>query len=591
MAKRSKQIENLTRSLSPRQLVFFWFEEAQKFDSIEDYVHDSSTRSRYATIRDKLHDQAAEAVRAEMKGQKEAEIYHAVRKARMDVDFLFMLISKSFQEVRSTRQEQLNMACWLLTELSDLEYRVNINRALFQLRFGLSFDIPYPLDPETAGAVEFAVQNAILTLDELDEIGCLSEWLGEHFVHHGKKALPHRAYNLQDENENKSDEIEIEHFRWHPDETVIAQLFESDGAFQAFKIGEDFSYGLADMPDNEFEEAYDKFYAAVATLLESREIKTGKRCRLGSVPIPFLREFPIIDGVWLEHYIIELAEWGALLEKRGFRPEGSQDGSLLAWDSFAKKSNNAKQHFEIDSEPIATLRHEAKMNLEKYTGRKRKIDGRDFLHLDDYHKWKGRYCKDKLVQEDGFFASSWNDWIDSNGGEGKANLSGYPVKKISSHATFSEFVVQNQAEDILNFRNKRRQIISSIQSLSNQTSSLNESMSKINKLVVQLAHDDLSLIAAIDHIRQRYFDGREILFKDCREDLQRRLKRIETSVDFYNHFLPIGSSHRIDLDAMKEEIKPLALAKARRIIDFAKADVFEAFDEIHKAVDTMTRYM
>ena len=44
-----------------------------------------------------------------------------------------------------------------------------------------------------------------------------------------------------------------------------------------------------------------------------------------TVPHTFLREAPLVEGQWLDRYVVELAEWGARLAKQGLVVEESGD--------------------------------------------------------------------------------------------------------------------------------------------------------------------------------------------------------------------------------------------------------------------------
>ena len=52
---------------------------------------------------------------------------------------------------------------------------------------------------------------------------------------------------------------------------------------------------------------------------------------LTMVPHAFLREAPLVDGDWIDGYIVELAEWGARLVGKGIGMEESDDNHPMAW--------------------------------------------------------------------------------------------------------------------------------------------------------------------------------------------------------------------------------------------------------------------
>ena len=51
---------------------------------------------------------------------------------------------------------------------------------------------------------------------------------------------------------------------------------------------------------------------------------------LTTVPHAFLKEVPLVDGDWIDRYILELAEWGARLVEKGLFLEESHDNHPMA---------------------------------------------------------------------------------------------------------------------------------------------------------------------------------------------------------------------------------------------------------------------
>ena len=60
------------------------------------------------------------------------------------------------------------------------------------------------------------------------------------------------------------------------------------------------------------------------------------------------------------------------------------------------------------------------------SGSTRVIDERQYLNFADYLKWRGRRNKGDLKSgmRRGLVVSSWNQWVESQGGEGVATLAG-----------------------------------------------------------------------------------------------------------------------------------------------------------------------
>lgn len=64
---------------------------------------------------------------------------------------------------------------------------------------GAEMQMPYPLDPETAAAVEAAKQHHVLTWDVLEEGDDIGEWVRDSFVAEGRTLPP--GWSLLNEEE------------------------------------------------------------------------------------------------------------------------------------------------------------------------------------------------------------------------------------------------------------------------------------------------------------------------------------------------------------------------------------------------------
>ena len=104
-----------------------------------------------------------------------------------------------------------------------------------------------------------------------------------------------------------------------PTEDEVRPLFEDAESFQKFLDGEDYSYGLADVPDAEYDEHYEAIVEALKCL-----IPAGLVVDLPAVPHQFLREAPLVDGDWIDNYMVELAEWGRENKGEGIPAGGTR---------------------------------------------------------------------------------------------------------------------------------------------------------------------------------------------------------------------------------------------------------------------------
>ncbi len=122
-----------------------------------------------------------------------------------------------------------------------------------EIRVGI--ETPYPLDSETAAAVEAAKQHYVMTWELLEEGDDLGQWLLESFLAKGNTALPDGVYGMMSGAKHLYSKV--------PTEDEVRPLFEDAESFQKFLDGEDYSYGLADVPDAEYDAHYEAIVEAI----------------------------------------------------------------------------------------------------------------------------------------------------------------------------------------------------------------------------------------------------------------------------------------------------------------------------------------
>ena len=133
---------------------------------------------------------------------------------------------------------------------------------------------------------------------------------------------------------------------------------------------------------------------------------------LPTVHHQFLREVPLIDGEWIDRYIVELAEWGARLIEKGLLAEESADNHPMAWHRIIDPGDG------LDAAVSMKLWQQSRKHLAGFSGGTEAIDGRPYLSFADYLKWKGRRNRGNLKSgiRTGLVMSLWNLWVDGQGG-------------------------------------------------------------------------------------------------------------------------------------------------------------------------------
>ena len=163
MSAERRRLDRIESSLSPTQAVCPWLTEAHQHGSLFAYTQwllDQPDDS-YPLV--KMPGQVVEAVRTAMKGKPRAEIDREIYLAQRDVLVLFHLaIGLNARALELA--ETLRLKALLLGEqFHSLLLHKAIGRDTNDLRFRLCRELPYPLDPETAAAVEAAQKHGVLT--------------------------------------------------------------------------------------------------------------------------------------------------------------------------------------------------------------------------------------------------------------------------------------------------------------------------------------------------------------------------------------------------------------------------------------------
>jgi hypothetical protein len=129
--------------------------------------------------------------------------------------------------------------------------------------FRVGLNLPYPLDADTASAVE-AAQQHVLTWESLEDGEDIYQWVLDSFLAEGKTALPDDAYLLREGIGSRSTKA--------PAEEEVRALSQEDLEFQRFLAGEEYSNGLADVTDAEFEARHEGVILAMTALAKSGQV-------------------------------------------------------------------------------------------------------------------------------------------------------------------------------------------------------------------------------------------------------------------------------------------------------------------------------
>ena len=179
MKLEKRRIEKLETGLTPKQAILLWLQEAHAFNTIEEYVRHLKTQPDSAAPLNKLTAQVEEGVKQTLKGQPREEIDRAVRQAFKDVLFLFFLHQQVNGKLLSENRYYWTRWLLLSRELQSILREQALDRRMRWNQLKLEMEMPYPLDSETAAAIEAATQHHVLTWEILEEGDDLGQWLRE----------------------------------------------------------------------------------------------------------------------------------------------------------------------------------------------------------------------------------------------------------------------------------------------------------------------------------------------------------------------------------------------------------------------------
>ena len=130
----SKRLDGVRSSLTPKQAVLLWMEEAHQFDSMEEYVVSLLDEPDSAYPLYRLPEQVEDATRNGMKGSPKPVTSEVVRDSVRDVIFLFFLHQESNKRIRLDERPYSLQALLLSTEMRWLNDRRTHHRDTWDRR-------------------------------------------------------------------------------------------------------------------------------------------------------------------------------------------------------------------------------------------------------------------------------------------------------------------------------------------------------------------------------------------------------------------------------------------------------------------------
>lgn len=638
MATTKGRIEKVQVGLTPKQIAKLLIKElVDTYPSMEGW-----TMSRVHTKQESLNERAGrmveEAVSAAMKGQPKDHVEQAIRQGQREVFFLLKLVKRVQETAASDQQANALKALIVMLQVRSLLDQDSLSNDLRKVGNYLMEQTAYPVAPVEGAVIEAAFRNAVYPWNEVQQVICM-DWVADHFERLGKQRVgkPYRQ-EPDDPEDGRPDAWQL--YREANEE--VAEHFATDAAYEAWLAGTDYNFNVADVTDAEFAAACEPVEQAVRQLVDTKAVVEGRRVYLRDVPISFLSRVGLVDREWLDGYVAELNEYGGLLLQRDFAFQSwTGDQHALAPYRVVGPGSDPSDDSVPDAkaEDLADIRREAAEHLKSFPGRTRVIDDRLYLHVDDYREWSDRLSKVDVVFEDGLSIRSWNAWRDANGGK-LAELAGVRVGRLDADIRRSCFVIcedEREAEEQRLLRREamdtvdgwrttkleiegqefvRRRLRNSLYSSlviggPEARTQVDEWRDSVQSLMASLYADQ----AAVDLIRNRYFDGQQLLFADALETIQRNVDAIERSIEMFNDLVdyrlkvfrgrqllvgekPAGGKKdrdggfRIDPAEIKAGMQPLVLKRVQQIVDLARIELagdLQEWNEVERLASKLVK--
>lgn len=605
--RQDQRLDRLEHSLTPRQAVLLWMEEAHKLGSLRNYALTlkGTPDGEFPLV--KLPQMVEKPIREAMKGQKREWVDRAVERAIKDVFFLFKLQFQANIDFIQEYQKATMVLAWLLEKLRRLRETAWLSYDTTNAWYEVCRQLPYPLNAETALAVKAATDNWVETWKLVDDGGIVADWVRAYFLSQGKTELPFSAIYLQ------PGDYPVPKYVSVPTKEEIGSLFPDEASFNEFLSGADFSNALSDIRDAQFDSLHDAARAEMEALVAKGRLKQGTVLFLETVPMDFLRQVPLVDGEWMDAYVIELAEWGAILMKRGYSFKSVDDNSPYAVDRIGKVVDG--NFVDADAGVLESTRKAARASLARYPGRRKEFEGRRYISFSDYSAWKRRSVKGKLEANlsHGLLARSWNRWVEEGG-----VLAGVKAGLIEcftqdyAFAVFPDVQVEKRIKD-------RNRLLAGLRAHSLHDMENNEDghfmrlhsyekktyrarVREWKELARAFLEEIYVLQLLTDTLSQRYFEGHSVLFPDVQERLDALIQGWEDLVDWYNdsiaseieehvRSLDTPSPFWLDAGLVKEQAQDKLPERMTYLVDQARAETLRSLGDHDLASDIMEKHL
>jgi len=333
----------------------------------------------------------------------------------------------------------------------------------------------------------------------------------------------------------------------------------------------------------------------LGALSDMGAIKSAYYVQLEPFPYRLLGAASLVDGRWIDRRLLELAEFAALLVSRGYRLQDPPDSHPL--EPLLVVNSGGLPPSEQELLPS---RNEAECRLRQLKGRNKKIRGHGFLDIDDYRHWTGRTVTGELTPIMGLDIVHSNRWLDSQGGEGRAEIAGVKLHRLRAPFRSSDFIGCEDEAEFARRSEVRSMLLEKIHG--NGISALGGPVSR-SLLRETLNTALIDLLATRDLVKwiEEQFGGHQFVFRKTKEQLARQITRMQNVVTGFNlmsiltkaqGFNESGSAgSQIDLDSAGRSAKERSEVMFNSIKLTAEAFALESLGRHADAIKIVSKSM
>jgi hypothetical protein len=318
-------------------------------------------------------------------------------------------------------------------------------------------------------------------------------------------------------------------------------------------------------------------------------IKWGSYVELGPFQIRSLAAASLLDGRWIDLRLLEMAEFASLLVSSGYRLQAPPGAHPLEPMLFLSGSG-----LPASERNLLAIAIEAERRLRDFKGMRQNVCGRVCVDFDDYRNWTGRSVAGELNRMWGIDVNHWNRWLDSLGGEGRAEIAGIKLYRLKAPFSSNDFVVCKDELELAHRSEIRWRLQEKVRGTGVGRSQVREGVSA--GLIAVLT------LRKLVKRTERLFGGHTVIFKESEEQLEQQTVFWKALARRFNLTGPASveegdrdesetAGSQIDLDAARLKAESQSEILFNTIIDLAKANAWQSLGRRGDAKKILSEFL